>query len=153
MKRKLFLGMALLATLAGQAQHIVFDGLQVTGSVADFTEQMRVHGFKLQKKVTDDKYYIYKGTYNGHSSYVRADYTPKTKTVYKVQVTPQHVSTVDYIDSLTVKYGKEYVSDERGYQWTSAEGGVFFVTPEGKDPILIIMDAQGAQVFKEERAK
>lgn len=153
MKKGLLFGMALLAALAGKAQHITFDGVPVTGSVADFTEQMRVHGFKLQKKVTDDKYYIYKGTYNGHSSYVRADYTPKTKTVYKVQVTPQHVSTVDYVDSLAVKYGKEYASDERGYQWSSAEGGVFFVTPEGKDPILIIMDAKGAQVLKEEKAQ
>lgn len=147
------MGAALLAAMAVRAQHIQFDGMQVTGSVLDFTEQMRVNGFKLQKKVADDRYYIYKGTYNGHSSYVRADYTPKSRTVYKVQVTPQHVSTVDYLDSLKVKYGTECTSDERGYRWSFADGGVFFVTPEGKDPVLIVMDAQGMRLYKEETGK
>ncbi len=133
--------------------HIVFAGVEVKGKVDDFTDRMRDQGFKLQKKVGDERYYIYKGTYNGHSSYVRADYTPKSRTVYKVQVTPKHVSAVDYLDSLTVKYGKDYVSDQRGYQWSFGNGGVFFVTPEGKDPILLIMDARGAQLYKEESGK
>lgn len=145
------MGCLLAVSAVLRAQHIPFDGIPVTGAVTDFTEQMREHGFKLQKKVGDEHYYIYKGTYNGHSSYVRADYTPKSKTVYKVQVTPQHVSTVDYVDSLKVKYGPDCASSAKGWQWSFAEGGVYFVTPEGKDPVLIIMDAEGTRIFKEER--
>ena len=150
---KNFLIVLALCCFAGmtRAQHIEFKNIPLNGEILDFTEKMREGGLKLQKKMTDDFYYIYKGTFVGNSAYVRVDYTPKSHTVYRIQVTPKHVDIPTYVDSLTTHYGKDYVQNPKGYQWSCEHGGVYFFTPEGKDPTLVIMDAVGIQKLKEER--
>ncbi len=151
MKKSLLLLCALMACLGVRAQHIEFDGVPVTGAVLDFTDRMREAGFKLQKKMVDDNYYVYKGTFCGYSSYVRADYTPKSHTVYRIQVTPKHIDINSYRDSLALRYGAEYESTERGYQWTLEHGAVFYVTPDEADPWVILMDGAGVQCLREEK--
>lgn len=151
MKKCAIMLFASLAFLVAKAQHIHFSGIPLAGKIIDFTEEMRKKGFNLQKKMVDEDYYIFRGKYNGTTSYMRVNYTPKSNTVYSVIVTPQRIDMNMYLDSLIANWGAEYTASNVGYQWKANGGVVIFVTPEGKDPILIINDLEGSSLYKKEK--
>lgn len=150
-KKSTIILFASLAFLVAKAQHINFSGIPLAGKIIDFTEEMRKKGFNLQKKMVDEDYYIFKGKYNGTTSYMRVNYTPKSSTVYSVIVTPQRIDMNIYLDSLIANWGEDYATNNIGYQWKKNGGVVIFVTPERKDPILIINDLEGSLLYKKEK--
>lgn len=133
------------------AQHIMFSGLPLTGNITEFSRLLRDRGFQLQKRMPGDNYYIYKGMYAGHSSYFQVSYSSKSNTVYQVRVTPKHVNTLVYRDSLASIYGLEYETTDQGYRWVREDGMVMLAVPEDKDPVLIILDLDGARLSKKEQ--
>ena len=131
-------------------EHILFEGIEVKGDIYDFSAVMQKRGFTLAKRVGNESMYIFKGTVCGQPCYLQASYTKHTRTVYRILVQPKHVDLNVYLDSLRARYGETYDETERGYQWQLPNGGVMFITPEGYDPTLVVMDALGVAAYKEE---
>ncbi len=151
----LFILHSLLATGICYAQeaepqpHLNFMGTSIEGNITDFTAALRPK-YKLQKKVGDENYYIYKGPFMGHEMYLKAEYTRKSRTVYRVTVTPKNIDQGALLDSMTVHYGTPEPT-QSGYGW-SVDGGIIMMhTPQGYDPIVMYIDRQGALTLKEER--
>ena len=132
------------------AQHIDFCGVELTGPVRNITEKMRKAGFKLKEKRTDDYFYIFEGKYCGQNTYLNVNYTPKSKTVYQVRVTPRHINEEAFVDSLIAKYGSEYESTGEGYCWSNEQGGIFYIKKNNYDPFVVIIDAEGMELRKKE---
>ena len=88
----LFACSALMAVGIRAQQHLDFMGYPMQGSITDFTEAIRQR-FPLQKKVGGDYYYIFRGSVYGHDSYFKVEYTRKSRTVYKITVTPSCATT------------------------------------------------------------
>lgn len=149
MKRLIILMFALSMSVASWAQHLDFMGVPIEGNITDFTAKMRPR-YPLKKKVGGEYYYIYYGPVFGHNCYLKAEYSRKTRTVYKVTVTPQFIDQNALADSLSVHYGlpEEAAS---GYKWNRPGGLVYLYLPEGYDPVLMYLDADGAERFKREK--
>ena len=118
-------------------------------TISDFTANIRQR-FPLQKKVGGDSYYIFKGNVYGHDSYFKAEYSRKTKIVYKITVTPKQVEQNALIDSLVAHHGQA-LEVQGGYRWNVQGGTIFLYTPEGYDPVLMYFDEQGVARFREEK--
>ncbi len=134
---------------ATQVQHLEFFGIPIQGNITDFTQAMQPR-YRLQKKKGDEGYYIYKGPVCGHDMYLKAEYTRKSRTVYKVTVTPQYIDANAFLDSLTVMFG-EPTRIEKGYRWVYPEGEIILYMVQGFDPVLIYLDLAGAIALKEEK--
>ena len=119
------------------------------GNITDFTASIRAR-YPLQKRVGGDRYYIYKGPVYGHNCYLKAEYSRKSKTVYRITVTPQHIDQNAMLDSLKFHYG-EPEEVKGGYAWARPEGYIYFSIPEGYDPVLTYLDKEGVARFKEEK--
>ncbi len=130
-------------------QHLVFMDVPIQGNIADFTQAM-LPDYKLQKRVADDKYYIYRGPYYGHEVYMKAEYTRKSRTVYRITVTPQSIDQNALLDSLTAHHGTPQPT-KAGYGWSTPQGIIMLQLPQGYDPIIMYIDRQGAAVLKEEK--
>lgn len=124
-------------------------GIPMEGNINDFTDRMRQR-YPLQKKVGGERYYIYKGTVCGHDSYLKAEYSRKSRTVYKITVTPKNIDQNAYVDSLNARYG-EGVRIEKGYRWNAPGGTVLLYMLEGYDPVLMLFDEQGVAAFRKEQ--
>ena len=150
MRQKTFtlLALLMLAT-ASWAQHLDFMGHPIEGNITDFTAAIRQQ-YPLQKKVGGDRYYIYQGNVFGNNCYLKAEYTRKSKTVYKITVEPKQIDQNALIDSLVANYG-EALEVQGGYRWNRPGGTVFLYTPQGYDPILMYFDEQGVAAFREEK--
>lgn len=151
MKRVTIFFSLLLVVGCISAQHLDFMGYEMGINIDDFTKQMRQR-FPLQKKVGGERYFIYNGTIYGHNVYFKADFTRKSRLVYRVTVTPKHIDQNALVDSLVVHYG-EGEEMQGGYRWVQPGGFVFLYMPEGYDPTLIYLDAQAAAVLKQEDKK
>ncbi len=130
-------------------QHLNFFGVPIEGNITNFTASMQPR-YKLQKKKGDEGYYIYRGPVCGHEMYLKAEYSRKSRTVYKVTVTPQFIDQNAFLDSLTVRYGEPEATD-KGYRWLSAAGEILLYTPQGYDPVLIYLDREGVASYREEQ--
>ncbi len=130
--------------------HILFEGVELKGDIYDFSAAMQKRGFSLSKRLGNDNAYIFQGTVCGHTCYTQVSYTRHSRTVYKIMVQPKHVDLNVYLDSICARYGQVYDQTERGYQWMLPNGAVMLFTPDGYDPTLVVMDAEGVAAFKEE---
>ncbi len=130
-------------------QHLDFMGYPMQGSITDFTEAIRQR-FPLQKKVGGDYYYIFRGSVYGHDSYFKVEYTRKSRTVYKITVTPKQIDQNALVDSLVCHYGNA-LEVQGGYRWNRPGGTIFLYTPEGYDPVLMYFDEQGVKQFRENK--
>ena len=151
MKRMKYLLFSLMLAVssASWAQHLDFMGTEMGGSISDFTSQIRQR-YPLQKKVGGDHYYIYKGSIYGHDTYFKAEYSRKTKTVYKITVTPKQIDQNALADSLTAHHG-EPLEVQGGYRWNVEGGTILLYTPEGYDCVLMYLDTEGVARFSEEK--
>ncbi len=155
MKRLLYYFALMLLSPTAMAQedttqvHLCFMDISIQGNITDFTEAMRPR-YKLQKKVGDENYYIYRGPFYGHEVYMKAEYTRKSRTVYRVTVTPKHIDQNALLDSLVVHHGTPQET-RAGYGWSTAEGIIMLQMPQGYDPIVMYIDRKGAAVFQEEK--
>lgn len=140
----------LLACPSVRAQHMDFCGVELTGSIRDVSDKLRKSGFKLKQKRPDDCFYIFEGKYCGQTTYFNVNYTPKTKTVYQVRVTPRNINEEALVDSLLAKYGSECESTGEGYCWTTEAGGIFYIKKEHYDPFVVIIDGEGMTLKKQE---
>ena len=131
-------------------EHILFEGVEVKGDIYEFSAAMQKRGFTLARRVGNENMFIFKGPVCGQTCYVQASYTRHTRTVYRLLAQPKHVDLNVYLDSLQTRYGPTYDETDRGYQWRLPNGGVLFVTPEGYDPTLVVMDALGVVAYKDE---
>lgn len=139
----------LLTCQSLRAQSLDFMGYPMGGNIADFTAQVRQR-YPLQKKVGGDQYYIFKGSIYGHDTYFKAEYSRKSKTVYKITVTPKSVDQNALADSLIAHFG-DPLEVKNGYRWNQQGGTVFLYLPEGYDPVLIYIDEAGVAKFREEK--
>lgn len=151
MKRTIIYLIVLMAATSVWAQHMDFCGVELSGHVRDITEKMRKAGFKLKEKRTDQNFYIFEGMFCGHTTFLNVNFTPKTKTVYQVRVTPRAVNEVVLVDSLVARYGSEFAETEEGLSWATEQGGIFYIKRDNYDPFIIIMDAAGVEQLKEEK--
>ncbi len=150
MKKILLFAFAVLMSVGTYAQqHLSFLGHPMGITIEDFTSDIRQR-FPLQKKVGGDRYYIFKGNVYGHDCYFKAEYTRKTRTVYKITVTPKQVEQNALIDSLVAHHG-EALDVQGGYRWNVSGGTIFLYTPEGYDPVLMYFDERGVAMFREEK--
>jgi len=150
MKKILLLMFVALTSIGASAQeHLSFLGYPMGVTISDFTTNIRQR-FPLQKKVGGDSYYIFKGNVYGHDSYFKAEYSRKTKIVYKITVTPKQVEQNALIDSLVVHHGQA-MEVQGGYRWNVEGGTVFLYTPDGYDPVLMYFDERGVERFREEK--
>lgn len=150
--RRIFLTLLALHLLTlCKAQNLKFMDYPMGVSIYDFTEQVKQR-YPLQKKVGGDYYYIFKGNVYGHDSYFKAEYSRKTKTVYKITVTPKQIDANALADSLVAHYG-EALEVQSGYRWNIEGGTILLYLPEGYDPVLIYLDEQGVATFRKENQK
>lgn len=150
MKRVLTILSLLACVFTASAQHMEFCGVSMEGKIADFAKALREKNFKLKEKRVDNGFYVMEGTYCAVSSTFTVSYTPRTKTVYQIRVMPRHIDEMAYVEKLTSLYG-EAQETENGLRWEMENGGVFYVKPEGMDPYVIIVDAAGFALYKEEK--
>ena len=141
--------LALMFSVGTWAQHLDFLGYPMEGNITDFTAKIRQR-FPLQKRVGGDRYYIYQGSVFGINSYLKAEYTRKSKTVYKITVTPKNIDQNALLDSLVAHY-QEPIEVQGGYRWNREGGTVFLYTPQGYDPVLMYFDEAGVATFREEK--
>ena len=149
MKRISFTLSFLLFTMLGIAENLKFMGTPMGCNIQNFTEQIRQR-YPLQKKVGGDNYYIFKGNVYGHDSYLKAEYSRKTKIVYKITVTPKQIDQNALADSIVSHYGMP-LEVKGGYRWNVIGGTIFLYTPEGYDPVLMYFDTKGVETFKKEQ--
>ena len=149
MKRTALLVFVLSLLSVAKAQHLDFMGYPMGVCITDFAKNVRQR-YSLERRVGGDDYYIFKGPIYGHNLFFKADYSHKSRTVYRVTVTPQHIDLNAFVDSITVHHGTaEEVKG--GYKWQKPEGSIFLYTPEGYDPTLIFLDAEAAKTCLEEK--
>ena len=132
-----------------QEEHLKFQGVPIEGNINQFTDNMQPR-YKLKKKQGGEQRYIYEGPVYGYNCYLEASYSRKSRTVYKVMVTPKSINQSAWLDSLSTHYG-EPIETDRGLLWAPDGGKILFYTPEGYDPVLIYLDSQGLQRFSEEK--
>lgn len=134
-----------------EAPHILLEGYALRGDIYQFSDTLRRHGFHLEKRLRDVDAFLFRGTIAGTSCYFQVSYTPTSRTVYRIMAQPRNISINDYVDSLSTRYGEVFDSKPGSYQWMLPSGAVMLMTPDGGDPTLVIVDAQGYATFKEER--
>ena len=158
MIKKLFtLGLLTLCTLAAKAQtaendsvkHLTFMGIPIEGSIDSFKDSMEPK-YKLKRKVGSENYFLFEGPMFGHNVYIQAYYSRKTRTPYRVVVSPKHLSLEVWQDSLISTFG-DPVRTEQGLLWQRPEGMILHYTPEGYDTALIFLDSKGNEAFREEK--
>ena len=131
-------------------QHILFEGIEVKGDIYEFSKVLEHNGYKQVSRDLNMREFVFKGTVCGISQKFKVSFTKKSKTVYRIMLQPQNVPVDEYIAKLCERYGKEYDTITRGLQWTLPTGAVLLATPDGYDPTLVIMDAQGVEKYKDE---
>ena len=94
--------------------------------------------------------YLFEGPMYGHNVYVQAYYTRKSRTPYRVVVSPKNIDLIAWQDSLVNTYG-EGTQTEQGLLWQKPEGIILYYAPEGYDTALIYLDSQGNNAFREEK--
>ena len=149
MKRTVLLIFFLSLLSTSKAQNLDFMGYPMGVSITNFTKEVRQR-YSLEKRVGGDDYYIFKGPVDGHNVYLKADYSHKSRMVYRITVTPKHIDLNAFVDSITVHHG-EPEEVEGGYKWQKPEGSVFLYTPAGYDTTLIFLDYEAAKVCLEEK--
>ena len=152
--KRLFLFLLTLVSLCATAQepisHIRFEGIEVKGDIYEFSKTLQSHGYKLEKRESGTRAYVFKGNICGHSTLFQVSYSRRTRSVYRIMAQPKNVPLDALLDSLCVRYGEPYDSDNSRYMWQLESGAVMLSTPEGYDPTLVIMDAAGVAAFKDE---
>ena len=133
---------------SAQAQHLNFLGYDMGVTIDQFTKTIQQR-FPLQKKIGGDRYYIFKGSVYGHDTYFKAEYTKKSRTVYKITVTPKQVDQNALADSLIAHHG-EAIEVQSGMRWNIEGGTIFLYVPQGYDPVLMYFDEEGVAKFREE---
>ena len=96
-----------------------------------------------------DRYYIYKGSIYGRDSYLKAEYTKRSRLVYKITVTPKFIDQNALADSLVAHHG-EAIEVQGGMRWNVEGGTIFLYMPQGYDPVLMYFDEQAVAKFREE---
>lgn len=129
--------------------HLDFLGVSIQGSIDDFIERMQPR-FRVKKKVAGENQVIFEGPMFGYHVYAQASYTRKTRTVYRVLVTPKNINEVAWQDSINANYG-EYVDTPQGQLYQPGGGMILYYAPEGYDSALIYLDYAGNEAFKEEK--
>ena len=132
-----------------QAQNLSFMGYNMGVTIDEFTKNIQQH-YPLQKKVGGDRYFIYKGSIYGHDTYFKAEYTKKSRRVYKITVTPMHIDQNAFADSLIAHHG-EPIEVQNGMRWNVEGGTIFLYLPQGYDPVLMYFDEEGVAMFREEK--
>ncbi len=145
----LCMALAVHAQQDSTAAHLKFMGMPIEGNITDFTQAVR-QKYKLKKKVGDENYYIYTGPFMGHEVYLKVEYTRKSRTAYRVTVTPKNIDQTALADSMVANYGQPY-EIQGGYRWNSTEGDILLLLPQGYDPIVMYIDAQGLETLKKEK--
>jgi len=130
--------------------HILFEGIEVKGDIFDFSKALQSKGYKLQRRDANARNYVFKGTVCGVSTQFQVSFTRHSKTVYRIMAQLKNIPLDVLLDTLNTRYGEPYDVTTRGYQWQVPAGGVMLGTPDGYDPTLVVMDAQGVAAFKEE---
>ena len=131
-------------------QHILFEGIELKGDIYEFSKVLQRNGYKMVSRDNNAREYVFKGTVCGLSQKFKVSFSKKSKTVFRIMLQPQNVPLDEYIALLCERYGKDYDTISRGLQWTLPTGAVMLATPEGYDPTLVIMDAQGVERYKDE---
>lgn len=161
MKKLAILGLLALLPFGAKAQntdgnkakeapkHLNFMGVSISGSIDDFTSKMEPR-YKLKKRVGADNYYIFEGPMFGHNVLLQTYYTRKSRTPYRVVVSPKIINTDQFKDSLIVKYGTPEQT-EQGLLWQRPEGIILYYTPEGYDTAVIYLDNLGNAAYREEK--
>lgn len=130
-------------------QHLDFFGVSISGTIDDFSKAMQPR-FTLKKKNGGEDHYIFHGAVFGHDMYIQAYYTRKSRTPFRVVVSPKHIDLLAWQDSLVSKYGEPQAT-EQGLLWQRPEGIILYYTPEGYDTALIYLDNLGNAAFREEK--
>jgi len=130
-------------------KHLDFQGVNIEGSIDTFKDNMQPR-FVLKKRVGAENYYLFEGPMYGHNVYVQAYYTRKSRTPYRVVVSPKNIDLIAWQDSLVNTYG-EGTQTEQGLLWQKPEGIILYYAPEGYDTALIYLDSQGNNAFREEK--
>lgn len=136
-------------TTTDAPKHLDFFGVSIEGNIDDFSKKMQPR-FTLKKKNGGEQNFIFEGPIFGHNVYLQAYYTRKSRTPYRVVVSPKHLDLLAWQDSLVSKYGDPQAT-EQGLLWQRPEGIILYYTPEGYDTALIYLDNLGNAVFREEK--
>ena len=145
-----FLSIGLHAQETDQTAHIRFEGIEMKGDIYEFSKVLQSQGYKLEKRESGTRAFIFKGNICGHSTLFQVSYSRRTRTVYRIIAQPKNVALDALIDSLNVRYGQPYDTSNNRYMWQVDAGAVMLSTPEGYDPTLVIMDGAGVAAFKDE---
>jgi len=152
--KRIFLLLLTLVSLHTQAQeptaHIRFEGIEVKGDIYEFSKTLQSRGYRLEKRESGTRAYVFKGNICGHSTLFQVSYSRRTRSVYRIMAQPKNIPLDALIDSLNVRYGEPYDTDNSRYMWQLEAGAVLLSTPEGYDPTLVIMDTAGVAAFKDE---
>ncbi len=145
MRLLIYLILLLVAVIckAEEQPHLDFMGTPIEGSISDWSKSVQQR-YKVQKKMNPDNYFILRGPVYGHEMYVKAECTKKSRTVFRLTVTPQFIDQTAFLDSLCAHHG-EPERTEQGYAWKKPEGMVFMYQRQGYDPVLIYLDNQGIE--------
>lgn len=130
-------------------QHLDFFGVSIEGTIDSISNHLQPT-FRLKKKNGAENNYIFEGPMFGHNVYVQAYYSRKSRTAYRMVVTPGNVSQEVWKDSLVQKYGDPAVT-EQGLLWQRPGGMILYYAPEGYGSVVIYLDAKGNEAYIKEK--
>lgn len=131
-------------------KHVLFEGVEMKGDIFEFSNALQKAGFDLKKRDANDRSYVFSGNVLGTPTVFKVNFTRETRTVYRIMAQLKNVPLDEILKELNSRYGEPYNVTERGYQWQQEFGAIMLGTPEGYDPTLVVMDAEGVGRYKEE---
>ena len=132
------------------AEHLLFEGIEMKGDIYDFSKVLQKHGFKQKQRDLNQLFFVFKGDVLGRPEQFKVSFSKKSKTIWRIMVQPHNVPLDEIVDSLTARYGEPYEAIVTSYKWQLPSGCVLLDAHEGYDPNLVLIDAAGVSVFKDE---
>ena len=105
----------LMATPFFAQEHFKFQGVPIDGNIHNFVGKMKQLGYEeiSRENVTGDEFVYMLGKFTGKDAALYIWYTPKTKTVYLVDVYLEHVENWPHLKKAYFTY-KKYLQDKYG---------------------------------------
>ena len=97
-------------------EHFQFRGAPIDGHLSDFVAKMKELGYT--EKVQYEDGVIMEGTFTGRDAELHILYTPKSKTVYSVEVYLDKASSWYFLKELYTSYKKEFAKKYEGEGYT-----------------------------------
>lgn len=162
MRKLILIALLIFSVMISAQTHLRFEGIEITGHVQQFGQQLEKLGYRPMKTVGDyDTFFEYKGIYHGDDVILGLMTTPKSQILYHVAVFwyPENKNELyrkynSLYAQMVAEYGDPIEVKSEFNRIFRADGGVISLTiysfPEEDYITAVYGDSQGLLVSKEE---